>query len=53
MEQTEEIFTIWVNWERRIVSFQPADGFAELRYATHEEMFQFAIEKTREGFTIQ
>lgn len=46
-------YSIWVNWKQRIVSFQKAEGFEELRYPTHEDMFQFAIAKGFDGFGIQ
>ena len=49
----KEVFPIWVDWERRIVSFQEVAGFARLEYPTHEEMFRFAIEKSMSGFAIQ
>ena len=48
-----EVWYIWVDWEKRIVSFQEAAGFQRLAYPTHEEMFQFAIGKTMEGFAVQ
>ena len=49
----EEVFSIWVDWERRIVSFQEAAGFERLEYPTHDEMFRFAIERSMSGFAIQ
>ena len=52
-EETKDCFYIWVDWSRRIVSFQEASGFEKLEYPTHDEMFQFAIEKTMAGFAIQ
>lgn len=45
--------SIWVNWENRVISFQKADGFEELRYVSHEEMLRFAVAKGFEGFGIQ
>lgn len=56
MEREAEIkkcWPIWVDWTRKIVSFQEAAGFEKLEYSTHDEMFQFAIEKTMNGFAIQ
>ena len=44
---------IWVDWNRRIVSFQEVAGFEKLEYPSHDEMFQFAMEKTMKGFAIQ
>ena len=49
----EKDYLIWVDWEHRIISFQMADGFEQLRYASYDEMFQFAIQKGYEGFGIQ
>lgn len=47
MEEREEetAFSIWVNWERRVISFTQENGFEELSFPTHEEKFQFAIER--------
>lgn len=50
-EEAEGVL-IWVDWKNRIVSFQNEDGFEKLEYPTHDEMFQFAIEKTMSGFGI-
>ena len=47
------VFSIWVNWTRRIISFTAAEGFEEIRFQTHEEKFRFAIQKGNEGFAIQ
>ena len=55
MEEREDktVFSVWVNWERRVVSFTQENGFEELTFLTYEEMFQFAIGKGNEGFGIQ
>ena len=52
-EEEEEMYSIWVNWEKRIISFEKVEGFQELRYKTHDEMFRFAIDRGNEGFGIQ
>lgn len=46
-------WSIWVDWERRVISFHPAPGFAEVRFQTREEMTAFAVQKSEEGFGIQ
>ena len=51
-EETEK-WPVWINWDKRIVSFQQVSGFEQLEYPTQDEMFQFAIERTMEGFSIQ
>lgn len=56
MEEEKEIqsgYPVWVDWERRIVSFQKAEGFDEISYSTHDEMFLFAIKLIDTGFAIQ
>ena len=55
MEDREEetVFSVWVNWGRRVISFTRENEFEELQYPTHEEMFRFVIEKGNEGFGIQ
>lgn len=52
-EEKEEVHSVWVDWENRVISFRKAEGFEELQYPTHEEMFAFAIEKGFGGFGIQ
>lgn len=53
MEEEKQVYSIWVNWEKRIISFEKEEGFQELQYKTHDEMFRFAIRKGNEGFGIQ
>ena len=55
MEVREEgtVFSIWVDWETKVISFSKENGFEELRFLTHEEKFKFAIELGNEGFGIQ
>ena len=55
MEEIEDrtIFSIWVNWEKRVISFSREDGFEEVRFQTHEEKLKFAIERGNEGCGIQ
>lgn len=55
MEEREEekVFSVWVNWNRRIISFEQEDGFEKLVFPTHEDKLRFAIEKGNEGFGIQ
>lgn len=45
--------SIGVKRKERVISFQKADGFEELRYLSHEEMLRFVIDKGSEGFGIQ
>ena len=53
MKEEIKTWPIWVNWNRKIVSFREAPGFERLDYPTHDEMFQFAIQQTMNGFAIQ
>ena len=55
MEDREEetVFSVWVNWKQRVISFTHENEFEELQYPTNEEMFRFVIEKGNEGFGIQ
>lgn len=52
-EEKRQEWPVWVNWERKIISFQEAAGFEKLVYPTHDEMFRFAIDKSMSGFSIQ
>ena len=49
----EEPFSLWVNWEARVISFSPDEGFEALHFQTHEEKLRFAIGCGNEGFGIQ
>ena len=55
MEDEKETMdcTVWIDWKARVISFQKAEGFEELRYPTHADMLRFAIERGSEGFGIQ
>ena len=44
---------IWVNWEKEILSFHPEKGFEKIRFENRNEMFAFAVEKSKAGFMIQ
>ena len=53
-EKTElEVWSIWIDWERRVISFHEAEGFEKVDFRTHKEMFHFAVEKGFDGFAIQ
>ena len=51
--EKETVFSIWVDWESKVISFSEEDEFEELRFPTHDEMFRFAIERGNEGFGIR
>ena len=55
MEEREEesVFSIWVNWETKEISFSEENGFEKLTFPTHEEKIKFAIDRGNEGFGIQ
>ena len=55
MEERKEetVFSIWVDWETKVISFSKENGFEEFRFPTREDKFKFAIEKGNEGFGIQ
>lgn len=52
-KETNEEWSIWVDWEKRIISFREAAGFDKLVFPTHDEMFRFAVDKTMSGFAMQ
>ena len=51
--ETMRQWFVWVDWNRRIISFHEVAGFDRLEYPTHDEMFHFVIEKGNEGYGIQ
>ena len=52
-KKREKPFTLWVNWETKVISFSKENGFEELRFPTHEDKLRFAIDRGKEGFGIQ
>ena len=51
--EKEKQFSLWVNWDSRVISFSPDEGFEELHFQNHKEKLRFAIERGNEGFGIQ
>jgi len=52
-DEKDNGFFLWIDRNRKVISFEEAKGFEQLCYPTHEEMFRFAIEKGNEGYGIQ
>ena len=52
-KEAQQVWTVWMDWDRRIVSFREVKDFEKQEFSTHEEMFRFALERTMEGFAIQ
>ena len=48
-----QAWPVWIDWERRIISFQEVKEFEMREFSTHEEMFRFAYDRTEEGFAVQ
>lgn len=48
-----KLFSIWVNWDKRVISFHKVVGFEELQFPTYEDKFKFVTERGYEGFGIQ
>jgi hypothetical protein len=52
-KEAEQVWPVWIDWDKRIVSFQEVMAFEKREFSSHEEMFRFAVERTMEGFAIQ
>ena len=52
-EEEKKGYSLWIDWNQRVISFEKGEGFEELRYPSHEAMLRFAIQKGNEGFAIQ
>lgn len=48
-----EVYPIWIDWEKRIISFHEVKDFEKMQFSTHEAMFKFVIKKGSAGFAIQ
>ena len=53
IEREQQLWPVWVDWDNRILSFREETAFEKREFPTHEEQFQFAVERTMEGFAIQ
>ena len=52
-KEQQQVWPVWIDWENRILSFREEKAFEKREFSTHEEQFQFAVERTGEGFAIQ
>ncbi len=52
-KEEADVYPIWVDWEKRVISFREVADYEKLEYPTHKEMFDFAVEKGFAGFGIQ
>ena len=56
MEDTKtaaRTWPVWVDWEKRVISFRPEPDFVRLDWPDYEKMLRFAVEKGKEGFALQ
>lgn len=54
MELEEELsFSVWIDWDSKIISFQKVDGFDELTFQSNEEKLAFVVKKGSDGYGIQ
>ena len=49
----ENVYPLWVDWDKRVISFHEEEDFQELLFTSHEERLSFVVEKGTEGFGIQ
>ena len=48
-----QMYLIWVNEKKRIVSLRFVEGFRRVRFKTQEEKIAFAVEKFTAGYLLQ
>ena len=51
-ETNQGTCAVWVSKEQKIVSFQKADGFAEVTFLSREDKFSFVIRMCESGYRI-
>ena len=51
--EEEKTFSVWINWNDRIVSFEEVVGFKKVDFLDNEIKLQFVVEKGFDGFRIQ
>lgn len=52
-EERQKTCSAWINKEKAIVSFQEVDGFKEVIFSTHDEMFMLVVKLSQSGYRIQ
>lgn len=53
MYHKKRSFCLWVQWEKKIISFHKEDGFEELHFPDQTELLHYALKKSNSGFAIQ
>ncbi len=51
--EVEQCFSVWIDRNARIVSFQKVEGFEELTFQTNEEKLAFVVKMGSAGYGIQ
>lgn len=51
--EEEKTFSVWINWNDRIVSFEEVVGLEKVDFLDNEIKLQFVVEKGFDGFRIQ
>ncbi len=49
----KKIHALWVDWNRKVISFREARGFEMVTFKTRSALLAFAVEKSNAGFGIQ
>ena len=52
-EKKQTVFTIWIDWTNRIISFQKVEGFETKTFSSSEERLEYAFQKCANGYRIQ
>ena len=48
-----ELQSLWIDWAGHIVSFHEETGYERLEFPTTDEMMEYVVRKSRNGFRIQ
>jgi hypothetical protein len=51
--EIEQCFSVWIDRDTRIVSFQKVEGFEKLTFQTNEEKLAFVVKMGSDGYGIQ
>lgn len=51
--EVDQSFSVWIDWDAKIISFQKVDGFDELTFRSNEEKLSFVVKKGLDGYGIQ
>lgn len=52
-KRSRAVYSLWVHWEKRIVSFHKVEGFTKMDFYSHKKMLLYAYDLSSNGYRVQ